>query len=94
MIQRSPPAPNSGSKTPRGRMTVTPLRQALRALLFAAILLVAWSITFIFYPSPDRVVVIVGEPSPRDIKAPRQVIYESEVKTTETFDSHNLTTEE
>ena len=66
----------------RGRVE-SPLRIALRALLFAVLLWIAWSAVFIFYSSPDHVTITVGEPSPRDIKAPRQVTYVSEVKTTE-----------
>ena len=61
----------------------TSLRKAVRAILFALLLLVSWSATLIFCPFPDRVAVIMGEPSLRDIKAPRQVTYISEVKTQE-----------
>jgi hypothetical protein len=39
--------------------------------------------SFVLYRSPDRVQVVVGEPSPRDIKAPRQLTYTSDVKTEE-----------
>lgn len=54
-----------------------------RAVLLALALWIAWSATFIFYASPDHVNVIVGEPSPRDIRSPRQVTYVSEIKTEE-----------
>jgi len=64
-------------------VTDTPLRRTARALLFALLLSAAWSITFIFYTFPERVQVVVGEPSPRDIKSPRQITYISEVKTNE-----------
>jgi len=58
-----------------------PLRLVLRGLLFALLLLASWSATFVFWPSPYRVNVVAGEPSPRDIKAPRQVTYISQVGT-------------
>jgi hypothetical protein len=64
-------------------ITETPLVRVARAVLLALSLWVVWSATFIFYASPDHVAVIVGEPSSRDIKAPRQVTYVSEIKTNE-----------
>jgi hypothetical protein len=67
----------------RGRPVDTPLRTKLRALFLAALLWVAWSASFVFYRSPDHVSVIVGQASPRNIKASRQVSYISEVKTQE-----------
>ncbi|MHB0858915.1 MAG: HD family phosphohydrolase [Anaerolineae bacterium] len=57
------------------------LQKTLRAALFALALWAAWSATFVLFTSPDRVTVVVGDPSPRDIKAPRQVTYVSDVKT-------------
>jgi len=65
----------------RRKHSETPLRRTLRAILLAFTLWAAWSATFILYPSPGHVNVVVGEPSPRDIKAPRQVTYISQVKT-------------
>ncbi len=61
----------------------TPLRKTIRAVLFALLLSGAWTAAFILYTSPDRISVVVGEPSPRNIKAPRQATYISEVKTAE-----------
>jgi hypothetical protein len=81
MSKRSSGGP---SKLARLEPTIdTPLRKTVRAILFALLLLVAWSVTFIFYTFPERIKVVVGEPSPRDIKAPRQVTYISEAKTNE-----------
>ncbi len=57
--------------------------RTLRAVLSALLVFMAWSASFVFYRSPDRVQVAVGEPSPRDIKAPRELTYVSEVKTQE-----------
>jgi len=62
---------------------MTPLQARLRGLILAAVLWVAWSASFILYRSPDHITVTVGQASPRDIKAPRQVSYISEVKTRE-----------
>jgi len=50
-------------------------------LAFAFVLFVSWTLAFAFYQSPVRLSVVVGEPSPRDIKAPRQLTYTSEVRT-------------
>jgi len=61
----------------------SPLMRTLRAVLSALLVFMAWSASFVFYRSPDRVQVAVGEPSPRDIKAPRELTYVSEVKTQE-----------
>lgn len=69
--------------TPPQRTRETPLRKTFRAILFALLLSGAWSAAFVLYSSPERVSVVVGEPSPRNIKAPRQVTYISEVKTNE-----------
>ena len=57
--------------------------RTLRAILSALMVLLTWSASFIFYRPPDRVQVVIGEPSPRDIKAPRQLLYISQVKTEE-----------
>lgn len=65
------------------RQVESPLSETLRAVLLALLLLVAWSSTFIFYGSPDRISVVVGEPSPRDIKAPKKLVYNSQIKTQE-----------
>jgi len=63
------------------RLADVPLRLAVRGVLYALLLTVSWSATFIFWPSPDRVNVMVGDPSPRNIKAPRQITYISQVRT-------------
>ncbi|HHX45259.1 MAG TPA: HDIG domain-containing protein [Chloroflexi bacterium] len=68
---------------PPQRTLALPLRKTFRALLFALLLSSAWSAALILYASPEQVTVVVGEPSPRNIKAPRQVTYISEVKTNE-----------
>ena len=65
------------------RPTDTPLKRSARALLFALLIFASWGASFVFYRSPDRIKVVVGDPSPRDIKAPRQLTYISEVKTQE-----------
>lgn len=83
MTQRSLGDTNSDSRPTLDRAGESPIRRTLRAFLFATALFMAWSAMFILYPSGERVKVVVGEPSPRDVKAPRQVIYESEVKTAE-----------
>ncbi len=59
----------------------TSLRKNVRAILLALLLWVTCSATFIFYANPDHVKVTIGEPSPRDIKSPRQISYTSEIKT-------------
>ncbi len=61
----------------------TPLRPAGRALPFALLLFIAWSAIFAFLSPPDLVRVQVGEPSPRNIKAPRRMVYISDVRTEE-----------
>ncbi len=64
----------------------SPLRQAVRAILLALFLWVSWSALYIFYTSPDHVAVQIGDVSPRNIRAPRQIIYVSELKTREARD--------
>ena len=80
----------SGERKPSDKLarqeradTETSLRKTIRAILLALFLWAAWSATYILYTSPDHVTVVLGEPSPRDIKAPHQVTYISEVKTEE-----------
>lgn len=68
---------------PRNRQADTPLRTKLRAFFLIFLLWAAWSASFVFYRSPDHVSVIVGQASPRNIKASRQVSYISEIKTQE-----------
>lgn len=65
------------------RRVESPLSETLRAILLALLLLIAWSSTFIFYTASDRITVVVGEPSPRDIKAPKKLVYNSQIKTQE-----------
>jgi cyclic-di-AMP phosphodiesterase PgpH len=77
-------APSDGGALARPRRTPdTPLRKTFRAILFALLVSAAWSGGFILYTSPERISVVVGEPSPHNIKAPRQATYISEVKTSE-----------
>jgi putative nucleotidyltransferase with HDIG domain len=71
----------SANTNRRDRPQETPARRTIRALVFAFVLFASWSIAFAFYRSPARVSVVVGEPSPNDIKASRQLTYISEVKT-------------
>ncbi|MBN1400224.1 MAG: HDIG domain-containing protein [Anaerolineae bacterium] len=61
----------------------SPFRRLLRALLLAALVWLSWTITALLYTSPHNVSVVLGEPSPRDIKAPRQLTYVSDVRTQE-----------
>jgi len=57
------------------------VRNNLRASLFALCLALAWTATFTLLPASDLVRVDVGQPSPRNIKAPRGVVYISEIQT-------------
>ncbi len=72
---------SSDNPAQRKRVKSTPLHRTLRGLLFAFLLWAAWGAAFVFTGSIGHVSVIVGEPSPRDIKSPRQVTYVSTVKT-------------
>ncbi len=56
------------------------LRRTLRTLLLGLALWVAWGLAFLL-PSADSLRVTIGEASRRDIKAPYQVTYISEVET-------------
>ena len=58
-------------------------RQLVRGILLALVVWIVWSVTYSFYPSPYRITVLLGEPSPRDIKAPRKVTYISDHRTEE-----------
>ena len=69
--------PSRQSRTPH------PARTALRGLLLAALVLATWVGLLLLDGSSNRLAVIEGEPSPRDVKAPHQVTYVSEVKTEE-----------
>jgi putative nucleotidyltransferase with HDIG domain len=71
----------SAGASRRDRPQDTLARRTIRALAFALILFVSWSIALVFFHSPARVSVVVGEPSPRDIKALHQLSYTSEVRT-------------
>lgn len=62
------------------RARETPLRKKVRAILLALLLWATCSATYIF-ASPGHIRVTIGEPSPRDIKSPRQISYTSEIKT-------------
>jgi putative nucleotidyltransferase with HDIG domain len=81
---KRPPADEAQARRPRQqRVTDTPLKSHIRALLFALLVFVSWGVSFALYSSPDQVRVVVGEPSQYPIKAPRQLTYISEVKTQE-----------
>ena len=43
-------------------------RQTIRGTILAFLVWLAWSVTYAFYPSPYRVTVFLGEPSPRDLQ--------------------------
>ena len=58
-----------------------PARLAVRGLLLAALVLATWAGILLLDGSTNRLEVTEGEPSPRDVKAPHQVTYISEVKT-------------
>ncbi|MBM3188798.1 MAG: hypothetical protein FJZ90_08770, partial [Chloroflexi bacterium] len=73
---------SNGSPASRDRVE-PPFRRIGRALLLGFLLWAAWTATYALYTSPDRVTVIVGEPSPRQVKAPRSITYVSQVKTNE-----------
>jgi cyclic-di-AMP phosphodiesterase PgpH len=75
-------APNAGASCSI-RPQDSPLKQGIRAVLLALFLWVSWSAIYIFYTSPDHVAVQIGDVSPRNIRAPRQIIYISELKTRE-----------
>lgn len=84
MSKRGSTASRSSEKpTRKEHAPDTPLRRTVRALFLAFFLWVSWSAAFILAGSLGHVSVIVGEPSPRDIKSPRQVTYISTVKTQE-----------
>lgn len=59
----------------------SPLRKNVRAILLALLFWAACSATYILYADPTHVNVATGEPSPRDIRSPRQISYTSEIKT-------------
>lgn len=65
----------------RERAADSPVREIIRGTLLALLVCAAWSTTYILRASPEQIAAVVGEPSPRDIKAPRQVAYISETKT-------------
>jgi len=84
------PSGEGGLARPR-RTPDTPLRKTFRATFFALLVSAAWSAGFILYTSPERISVVMGEPSPRNIRAPRQATYISDVKTAEARASAVLT---
>jgi len=77
--------PTSGEQdTPRlARMHIaeTPLRANLRAALMALALWVLLSAVYAWYMPLTDLSLQVGEPSPRDIKAPRSISYISDAAT-------------
>ncbi len=58
-------------------------RQTLQTVALFLALLVVWTAALVYMPSSDRVSVQLGEPSPRNILAPRRLVYVSEIKTEE-----------
>ncbi|MHB1294930.1 MAG: HD family phosphohydrolase [Anaerolineae bacterium] len=84
MKKRSAAVPQSEPRPGRHVPSAdTTLQRTLRAALFAVVLWAAWSVSFVFFSSSDSIAIVVGDPSPRDIKAPRQATYVSDVKTNE-----------
>lgn len=77
----------SSAGTPRAvrqaRALDTPVQNTARAVVLAVALLLVWSASLISRTSGDHISAVVGEPSPRNIKAPRQLTYISEIKTRE-----------
>jgi hypothetical protein len=65
-----------GSQSPE-----TPLRSHVRAILLAVLLWASWSAVYAWYMPFDVLSIQVGQPSPRDIKAPRAISYISQVET-------------
>ncbi|MGC9358825.1 MAG: HD family phosphohydrolase [Anaerolineae bacterium] len=63
-----------------------PARVALRGLLLAALVLAAWIGILALDGSSSQLAVTEGEPSPRDVKAPHNVTYVSDVKTRQAQD--------
>jgi len=82
MMRRRPGQPERHLPAPH-REPETRLVQALRLAGLALLLLLSWTAAFVLLPSADRVSVQVGEPSPRNVLAPRRLVYVSEIKTEE-----------
>jgi cyclic-di-AMP phosphodiesterase PgpH len=61
--------------------TPHPARVALRGLLLAGLVVGAWVGILVLDGSASRLAVTEGEPSPRDVKAPHNVTYVSDVRT-------------
>ncbi|MBC7237807.1 MAG: hypothetical protein H5T69_18345, partial [Chloroflexi bacterium] len=80
MMMRRRSGENGKAARPN-RTSESPTRRVLRALLLALLLWVSWSATHILYRSPDHLSVQVGDVSPRNIRAPRQVTYISDLRT-------------
>ncbi len=82
MKTRSPSEPHRERSRSLPDSPIRP-RQALRSVSLALALLLVWTGSYVYLPSSDRVSVQVGEPSPRNIMAPRRLVYVSEIKTEE-----------
>lgn len=61
----------------------TPLRSNLCAVLLAVLLWATWSAVYAWRAPSEILTLAVGQPSQRDIEAPRQITYISRVKTQE-----------
>jgi len=87
MTSRSSPSEPPRRHTSRFPVVPAALQQTLRAVFLFLALLTVWTVTTVYVPSSDRVAVQLGEPSPRNIMAPRRVVYVSEIKTEEARDA-------
>ncbi len=73
--------PGELARPSENQARTTPLALSVRAVLYCLCLAAAWTAIFTLIPASDLVRVEIGEPSPRNIKAPRSVVYISEVQT-------------
>ena len=73
-------ASDSGDAASSARLRDSRWRKILRGLLLGMLLWLGWALSSLL-PTMDRVDVVIGEASARDIRAPHQVSYVSEVET-------------
>ena len=73
-------ASDSGDAASSARLRDSRWRKLLRGLLLGLLLWLGWALSSLL-PTMDRVDVVIGEASARDIRAPYQVSYVSEVET-------------
>ncbi len=73
-------ASDSGDAASSARLRDSRWRKLLRGLLLGMLLWLGWALSSLL-PTMDRVDVVIGEASARDIRAPHQVSYVSEVET-------------